>query len=111
MKATKFCLAICLILQTISCFSKPENVLLGKWQSIYSNETIELLKDGTVTINNPKGKSATGDFKLADDEHIRIEFKGLRGLGDPVVFKFSVSGDELSLTFPDGKGSKYRRVK
>lgn len=107
MKKTYFFFIFCFVLILASCSSKPENLIIGKWQKIGSTSTIEFFKDGTGSITGTTGlgkKSGAGTFKFVDDSHLRLE-----GLG--IVVKISVSQDELTLTDPEGNVSRYRRGK
>ena len=91
-----------------SCSSKPENLIIGKWQEMGSNNTIEFFRDGTVKITGPTGfskKSGTGTFKFVEDGRLRLEGE----LG--IEVRILVSKDELILTDPEGKIWKYRRGK
>ena len=103
-----FCLLL-LTLFLVSCSSKPENAILGKWKEIDKTETIEFFKDGTVSVVD-KGMSMGGNYKFIDDDHLRLELGGLGALAGPMVFTVSVSKNELTLTNPQGKVSKYRRA-
>ncbi len=72
------------------------------------DETIEFFKDGTVMVI-VKGLSFGGTYELIDNSNLRFNLKG--GFFDQVVvMKFSVSRNSLSLTDPDGKTTKYKRV-
>jgi hypothetical protein len=88
---------------------KPEEALLGKWQNIGHKETVEFFKDGTVNFLSD-GSPMEGDYKIVDDTHMRLHLGGFGGLAGPMVWKFAVSGDQLTLTLPDGKVAMYRRV-
>lgn len=107
MKKTYLFLIFCFVFLLASCSSKPEDLIIGKWQKIDGTGTIEFFKDGTVSITGTTGlgkKSGAGTFKFVDDSHLRLE-----GLG--IVVKISLSQDELTLTDPEGNVSKYRRGK
>ena len=89
---------------------KPEVAILGKWQNINSNETAEFFKDGTVNFISD-GSPMGGDYKIVDDTHVRLHPGGFGGLAGPMVWKFAVSGEQLTLNLPDGKVAMYRRVR
>jgi hypothetical protein len=94
----------------VSCSSKPEDAIVGKWSEIGGTEKIELFKDGTITVVN-KDIIMGGKYTFVDKDRIRIELSGLGALLGPFVVTVSISGDELTLTMPDGKVTKYRREK
>ncbi len=98
-------LALGSLLISASCSSKPENLIIGKWQEIGSNNTIEFYEDGTVKITGAGlGKeSGTGTFKFID--HSRLKLEGVLGM----EVKILVSKDELTLIDPEGKTWKYRK--
>ena len=124
-------LAITFILALlVSCSINPENAIVGKWSSIDGTKTMEFFKDGTVqevdkekrqeeSIFNPNGPFKTvwvtevkaGDYKFIEKNRIKLIWGGLDGFDGPIVDGVSISEDELTLTMPDGKVSKYRRVK
>lgn len=110
MKAARSYFVVCFILLFVSCTSKPENVIVGKWHEIDGTETIEFFKDGTVSVVD-MGMPMGGNYKFIDDTRLRLELGGLGALVGPVVVKVSVSRNELILTMPDGKVLKYRRAK
>lgn len=101
-------LVLYFLLISASCSSKPENLIIGKWQEIGSNHTIEFYRDGTVKITEPTGlgkKSGTGTFKFVDPSRLKLE-------GElEIEVKILVSKDELVLIDPEGKSWKYRRGK
>ena len=83
--------------------------LLGKWQEIGGSETMQLFNDGTVTVLS-HGFTLTGKFSVVDGDHIRMEFGVVGKVTGPKVARYSVSGDELTMTDNEGSVSKYRRV-
>jgi len=94
----------------VSCSSKPENDIVGKWSEIGGKETIEFFKDGTVSVFS-EGIAMGGSFRFFEKDRIKLEFGGLGALAGPILAKVSIKGDELTLTMPDGDVSKYKRVK
>jgi len=104
-------LAVAFILASlVSCSSKPEEAIIGKWSEIGATEKMEFFKDGTITIND-KGINMVGKYTFVDKDRIRVEFGGLAAKIGPIVVTVSISGDELTWTMPDGKSSKHRREK
>jgi hypothetical protein len=94
----------------VSCTSKPENAIVGKWRS--GTETAEFLKDGRVVMaNQSKGFNMAGKYQLVDNGRIKIDFGGMGGFVDPIMIGVTVSGDELTLAMPDGKVLAYTRAK
>lgn len=104
-------LAFAFILSSlVSCSSKQEDAIVGKWSEISGTEKMELFKDGTITVAD-KGMNMGGKYTFVDKDRIRVELGGLGALAGPFVATVSISGDELTWTMPEGKVSKYRREK
>ncbi|MGC8789854.1 MAG: hypothetical protein ACP5QM_08115, partial [Caldisericum sp.] len=82
--------------------------LIGKWEVIdsdsdsYSRELLEFLEDGTLIV----GGGAASSYKILDQTRVEL---GDSSAGN-MVFEFSISGDELTLT-SGGLFLKLKRVK
>lgn len=100
-----------ILTSVVSCSSKPEDKVLGKWKAKDSKETMEFFKDGTVSaVSN--GLSLGGSYKFLDKDQIKMEFGGIGALAGPIVMKVDfASNDEVTLTEPNGNVTKYSRVK
>ena len=94
----------------VSCSSKPEDAIIGKWSEIDGDRTMELFKDGTITVADTPMNMA-GKYTFVDRDRIKVELGGLGALAGPYVATVAISGDELTWTMPDGDVSKYRREK
>ncbi|MBP7274822.1 MAG: hypothetical protein KBA51_01305 [Kiritimatiellae bacterium] len=102
-------LAVAVILCTsVSCSSKQEDAIAGKWSKIGDTEKMEFFKDGTITIAT-KSENLVGKYSFIDKDRIRVELGGVRALGGPFVASVSFSGDELTWTMPDGTAYIYTR--
>ena len=88
--------------------SKQKNIV-GKWQDVKRAETMEFFPDGTVAAK-AGGMSMAGKYTFLDNERIKIELGGMAALAGPMIVKFVISGNELTLTDQDNKMTKYRRV-
>ena len=104
-------------------FIELEEKLYGKWTNIKETESYEFRDDGTVLINvsGPRDKSyrLNGNYKLVEEERIKIDFRGdrLANQMPPRYFKISISANEFTLTDepkgpdePDGSSTKYNRI-
>jgi hypothetical protein len=104
-------------------FIEMERKLYGKWINIKETESYEFHDDGTVLINvsGPRGMSykLNGNYKLVEEERIKIDFRGdhLASQMPPSYFKISISANEFTLTDepkgpdePDGSSTKYNRI-
>ena len=88
------------------CSSAPRNQLIGKWEGLSGPgvaDRMEFFKDGTLSIVQ-YGMPLGGEYKLVDKEHVKIIFSG------SYVFRFSVSGDVLTLIEENGDIYKYRKI-
>ena len=107
-----FVLVIVLLgfLSLASCVPGLQKSILGKWQEVDSNETIEFIKGGTVVLL--KGDmSASGTYEFIDKNRIKVTIGGLFVLIGPQVCTVSVTGNHLLLVMPDGEKTTYRRVR
>ena len=104
-------------------FIEMERKLYGKWTNIKETESYEFHDDGTVLINvtGQRGRSyrLNGNYKLVEEERIKIDFRGdrLASQMPPRYFKISISANEFTLTDepkgpdePDGSSTKYNRI-
>jgi len=108
MKKTYSLLAFCFVLILASCSSKPESLIIGKWQEIGSTNTLEFFQDGTVKITGTTGlakKSGTGTYKFIDGS--RLKFEGALVM----EVKILISSEKLTLTDPEGKVWTYQKIK
>ncbi len=104
-------------------FIELERKLYGKWINIKETESYEFHDDGTVLINvsGPRDMSykLNGNYKLVEEERIKIDFRDdrLASQMPPRYFKISISTNEFTLTDepkgtdePDGSSTKYNRI-
>lgn len=89
--------------------------IIGKWDRYdpkhKGKETMEFFKDGTVSLFHESfGFPGTGDYKLIDNNHVKVNLGGLWSLVGPIVCKVSISANKLTLTFPDGDVAEYNRA-
>jgi outer membrane lipoprotein-sorting protein len=95
----------------ISCSPKPEEACLGKWSTDDGSAKLEIIKDGSITIaekGNTKGKYLLvgGKYSFPEKNKIAIDLDG-----NTTVITISVSGDEMTWTYPNGEVLKYKREK
>lgn len=88
-------IAIATCLSACSLSSRPEQKILGKWQSgptphkLYVQEQYEFLKDGNVAVSGKMQEShsrqghwdqyATGTFRFIDPKHLKIDLGWMWG--------------------------------
>lgn len=100
-----------IILCVFSCTSNPEDAIVGKWQEIDGTETMELFKEGTLTIVPDDMPSMSGNYSFIDKDRMKIELDGRVGsMVGSMVLKVQITRNELTTTDPKGKPQKYRRV-
>jgi len=103
-----YLIVVLILFMLVSC--SLETSIVGKWNEIDGNETMEFFKDGTVSVNSGY-VNTSGSYSLVDNDRIKLTFNGLFALAGPVVADISVHGDEMAITMPNGKTSKYKRAK
>jgi hypothetical protein len=106
MKVVRFCLVLCLVVMAASCALKPSWDVIGKWQKVDGNETIEFARNGNVTITTGTN-SFSVPYMFSDTKHISVQAGSLGNTKVAVV----VEGDLMTLTGPNGKVSKFKKVK
>lgn len=106
MKAVRLCLVVCFALLFASCSLKPAWDVAGNWQKMEGKETISFSRNGTVTLATGL-TNVTTTFKFTDNTHLKLDMGSL-GTFDLEVH---LAKDTLTLTGPDGKVSKYKKVK
>ena len=84
--------------------------LIGKWERVDADTTMQFFKDGTLTLVG-EDIAVAGDYTFVDDDHIRMDFGGVLGeIEGPLVYTVAVSKDTFILTGPKGESHEYRRV-
>jgi hypothetical protein len=115
-------LAFAFILSSlVSCSSKLEDAIVGKWRRIggMGPEKMELFKDGTLMQYHRRSISTNGEYLIVsgkytfiDKDTIRVELGGEVGaLAGPFEAIVSISGDEMTWQIIKGGYSRYRREK
>jgi hypothetical protein len=85
--------------------------IIGRWQEIGGdNETMDFSKSGTFHLVS-KGRTIEGKYSMPEDGRIKLELGGAGAELRPIVVQVALSGDELSMSDPFTKVSKYRRTK
>lgn len=103
-------LILCVLLQLIGCSSQKS--IIGKWQQVNGGtETIEFLKDGAFVVENGGCPMGGGKYSIVDDTRLKIEPSGFQSVTEPMLTKYVIAGDDLTLTGPDGGDTKYHLMK
>ena len=103
------CLVLALLI--VSCASKPDEMLVGKWQETTGKETIEFLKDksfqGTLVWDLTKAPVNVAGKYTADKNTVTLTPTQPPTLS-PMTLKveFSKSGKELTITYQQGGAIK-----
>jgi hypothetical protein len=106
MKTVRLSVLVCFALLFAACSLKPTWDLVGKWQHDQGKGSIEFFRNGTLTLQNG-GTTLTTSYKMKDPKHLQVEMGSLGTL----VLKLTVNRDSLTLTDPEGKVSKFQKVK
>ena len=85
-----------------------KEVLVGKWKRHgEGGDTIEFKEDGTVVFFSAIEKTAhPGTYRVMDDKQVSTTMNQ----GEPIIWGYSVTRNELSLKAPAGLVLKYRRI-
>jgi hypothetical protein len=106
MKAARLCLVLGLVVLASSCALKPSWDVIGKWQKIDGIETLDFARNGTVAIMVGT-TTYTVPYVFSDTKHISVQ---VGSLGSTKV-SVAVEGDIMTLTGPNGKVSKFKKIK
>ncbi len=106
MKAVRLSLVLCLVVLASSCALKPSWDVIGKWQKIDGIETLDFARNGTVAIMVGT-TTYTVPYVFSDTKHISVQ---VGSLGSTKV-SVAVEGDIMTLTGPNGKVSKFKKIK
>jgi hypothetical protein len=71
---------------------------------------MDFSKSGTFHLV-AKGRTIEGKYSMLEDGRIKLELGGAGAELRPIVVRIALSGDELSMSDPFGKVSRYRRGK
>jgi len=99
---------IVVLVAIFSLGSAPEEAIVGRWRGTQGPdvaEIIEFFKDGTMSIVE-RGVPMGGEYKFINDTHLKTVVGPMT-----IVFKVSISKNELTMVDPSGTVYKYRRVK
>jgi hypothetical protein len=89
-------------------FSHPADQLVGKWEMVGKDERVQFASDGTVILTKYGGQVYAKWERISGG---RLKFNGGSfGSGASDVYKFDLSGDDLTLKGISGLESKYKRV-
>ncbi len=106
MRQAALILAAFLALMLPACGSKPQDLIVGKWETtdLAGKSMVgEFGKDGTVSMPIPLvGLRVDGKYKWTDDAHIEMEFN-TGGLNRKETRKVEVTKETLTLTDDKGK--------
>lgn len=106
MKGVRYCLVVCFAFLLASCSLKPAWDVAGTWEKIDGKETICFARSGMITLTSGMS-TITTSYKFSDNKHLKIDMGSLGTFDVEVV----VVKDILTMTGPEGKMVKYRKVK
>jgi alpha-L-fucosidase len=117
-----------LIILNNSCSQKPEEAILGKWETEKKDVILLFMSDGTytstITFPSKHKNEFICDYKLIDGKHLKMgdncreigkltseeELKYRRGK-TVILEVVSISKNELILKSPDGETAKFNKIK
>jgi hypothetical protein len=87
--------------------AKAAAALLGEWGTPGDPGNLIFKADGTFVW----GLTVRGTYKVLDDKNVRMAFVHDNRPSGQMDSRFTVMGDLISLTAPDGVMTTYKRVK
>ena len=111
-----------IVLSLVSCASKTDQALTGKWQEVNGKEEIEFLKDGSfhgtlIWDLTKQLLEVSGTYSVKDDI-VDLKLEKPSNLA-PMTWKVTFSGSRNGLTFVyqqggavklDGSSAAYRKI-
>ena len=79
---------------------------MGKWKNKEGKDTIEFFKEGTVCVRE-NNVELCGNYRFVDDNRIRVRFGRM---GEIEIYNIAISDNELTIFFPDGESSGFKKV-
>lgn len=105
MKAFRFACGVLLVLCVVSCSAQQSWVMVGKWQKVDGKDTVEFMRDGTVSmVSGPTTIKTT--FRMNDPKKLEISL----GSFGCVPLQVAVEKDVLTLTDAKGQTQKYKKA-
>lgn len=105
MKLVRLFLIMSVVFIFSSCTFKPMWDLEGKWQQKNGDETIEFMKKGVLEFHDNKTSLKT-QYSFINKGKIKLDL----GVMGTVIMKFSLKGEKLTLTSPEGKIFQFEKV-
>jgi hypothetical protein len=100
---------ICFAIVFVSCQTKTEELIIGKWKASESNDTCEFTPDSTVIISN-NGNSISGNYQFLDSYRLKLDLRTKGTAANIIVMRLMVYEKELVLIDPNGKIVKYHKA-
>ena len=86
--------------------SRPQNAIIGPWESAQASVVVEFYRDGTVETRPDGGETTRSTYEFVDGDTLRIESEGVG-----FVYDVKISGDTLTMTGDDGETLTLTRLK
>ena len=110
MKFNSSVILVLILIAMILAGCAKERGIAGKWQREDGGETVEYQKDGSFIATEKNGQVINAQYFIIDENQMRFQMAGLGALAGPLILKYHLSGDELSINGPDGTPAKYHRM-
>jgi hypothetical protein len=65
--------------------------IVGKWQEIGGDETLEFFKDGTISASS-KEMALGGKYSFVEVDRMKVELGGVGALAGPMIMTVAISG-------------------
>jgi hypothetical protein len=94
----------CLLLTSCGS-SKPQDLIVGKWQLVTDDPSVKVVNE--FTSDGVYKGATTRKYKFVDDKTIKFYDEGG---GPEATYTVSVTSNELTLTSGDNRVEKFKRV-
>ena len=111
--------AVCVACLIPGCSQQPQeaktqDAVVGKWQVVVGEDTVEFTKDGNVTFV-VSGRPVSGKYKFEKENVLKVEWASpilKDGFQTQATIQHvKVSAEELATNDPSGTSRKYKRAK
>ncbi len=100
------CAALAVVAALLAQGSRPQNAIIGQWESTQASVVVEFYQDGTVETRPDGGQTTRSTYGFVDGDTLRIESQGVG-----FVYDVKISGDTLTMTGDNGETLTLTRLK
>jgi hypothetical protein len=113
MKILTILLVAATALVCASCSQPQQTALIGRWHEVGTTAVVAFHEDGTVEMaaDLPNGrKELRGKYSFITKDKLKLELSGKGEALGPVVYRFALDGDKMTLIDLDGQKTEYSKA-